>query len=86
MDCRKLIAITKLDVFPLLHIDDLLDLLASTQYFTSLDLASGYWQVGMDENDQEKTVFTTHAGLCEFTVIAPATFQRLMERVLSGLA
>ena len=85
----SLIAIT---VFPLPHIDDSLDLLCSTQYFTSLDLASGYWQVGMDKESQEKRAFTTHNGLYEFAVMpfglcnVPATFQRMMESVLSGLA
>ena len=48
VDYRKLNAITKLDVFPLPRIDDSLDVLASARYFTSLDLASGYWQVGME--------------------------------------
>ena len=91
VDYRKLNAITKPDVFPLPCIDDSLDLLCSTQYSTSLDLASGYWQVGMDEESQEKTAFTTHTRLYKFIVMpfglcnAPATFQRLMESVLSGL-
>ena len=92
MDYRKLNTITKLDVYPLPRIDDSLDLLADTTYFSSLDLASGYWQVGMDEESREKTAFTTNSGLYEFKVMpfrlcnAPATFQRLMEEVLRGLA
>ena len=92
VDYRKLNAITKLDVFPLPRIDESLDLLSGTEYFSSLDLASGYWQVGMEPAAREKTAFTTHSGLYEFQVMpfglcnAPATFQRLMENVLAGLA
>ena len=91
VDYRKLNSITKQDLYPLPRIDDSLDLLAGTQYFTSLDLASGYWQVGMEGGSQEKTAFTTHRGLYEFKVMpfglcnAPATFQRIMEGVLADL-
>ena len=91
VDYRKLNAVTKKDVFPLPRIDDALDLLANSKYFSTLDLASGYWQVTMDSDSQEKTAFTTHRGLYEFSVMpfglcnAPATFQRLMKQVLDGL-
>ena len=82
---------TKLDEFPLPRIDDTLDLLAGARYFTTLDLASCYWQVPVEQSSQEKTAFITHSGLYEFRkmpfglVNAPDTFQRLMEVVLSGV-
>ena len=73
------------------RVDDTLDTLSGSKWFTNLDLLSGYWQVQMNKPDQEKTDFTTQEGLFEFPVMpfglsnAPATFQRLMDLVLAGL-
>ena len=92
IDYRRLNQVTKVDAYPLPHIEDSLNTLGSARFFCSLDLASGYWQVEMDAADREKTAFVTQGGLYEFRVMpfglvnAPATFERLMERVLRGIA
>lgn len=91
VDYRKLNQVTKRDVYPLPRIDDALDRLRNAKYFSSLDLKNGYWQIEVDERDREKTAFVTPDGLYEFKVLpfglcsAPATFQRMMDTVLSGL-
>ena len=85
---------TKKDNFPLPRINDLLilpDQIGKSRYFSTLDLASGYWQIAMDPNSQEKTAFITHSKLYEIFVMPfglcnpPSAFQRLMNRVLCGL-
>ena len=91
VDYRALNTVTKPDTFSLPRIDDLLDQLGESKFFTTLDLASGYWQIRMHPASQEKTAFITPQGLFEFRVMpfgltnAPAVFQRLMQRVLMGL-
>ena len=79
------------NAYPLPRIDDTLDMLAGKQWFSTLDLASGYWQVSLSQEARVKTGFATHSGLFQFRVMpfgicnAPATFKRLMDRVLQGL-
>lgn len=91
IDYRKVNAVTKKEVYPLPRIDDCLSALGQSRYFTTLDMAAGYWQVRMSDKDREKTAFVTTEGQWEFRVMpfgltnAPATFQRLMDATLAGL-
>ena len=91
VDYRGLNKVTVKDSYPIPNIQDCIDTLAGAKWFHTLDLASGYWQCEVAEEDQPKTAFVTHKGLFQFKVLpfgltnAPATFERLMERVLNGL-
>ena len=91
VDYRRLNAVTQQDAYPLPRIDESLEALAGSRYFTTLDLLSGYWQVPLDRDAQEKSAFATRSGLWKWKVLpfrltsAPATFQRLMEQVLRDL-
>ncbi|UYV66656.1 hypothetical protein LAZ67_4002457 [Cordylochernes scorpioides] len=91
VDYRKLNEVTVKDVYPIPRIDDVMDTLQGSKYFSAIDLRSGYWQVEIEEKDKEKTAFTTTHGLYEFNVMpfglcnAPATFERNMDNVLGNL-
>ena len=90
VDYRKLNVVTQGDAYPMPRVDELLDQLGNSQYMTTLDLARGYWQVPVKQEDQHKTAFTTPYGLYHFKVMpfglcgAPSTFQRMMDRLLRG--
>jgi hypothetical protein len=91
VDYRRINNLTRKDAHPLPRIDDTLDALSGAKWFSTIDLASGYWQVEVEPSDREKTAFATPFGLHQFRVMpfglcnAPSTFQRLMELVLAGL-
>ena len=80
VDYRALNSVTKPDLFPLPRISVLLDQLGSSKYFSTLDLKSGYWQIRVYLDSQERTAFITHQGLYQFRVMpfgvtnAPAVF------------
>ena len=85
IDYRKLNEITMKNAYPLPRIGQTIDALQGAGYFSSLDLASGYWQAPVTEKVRRKIAFcTTEGGLYEFFKMpfgltnAPATFQRLM--------
>jgi hypothetical protein len=90
VDYRKLNGVTIRDAYPLTRIDDALAAFNGSEYFSTFDCCSGYWQIPMTEADREKTAFITPDGLFEFNVMpfgltnAPATFQRFIDAVLAG--
>lgn len=93
VDMRKLNRVTVPDKFPLPRIDDLLDKLQGNRFFSTLDLASGYWQLPLADSARPLTAFAVPGrGLLEWNVLpmgltnSPASFQRAMQMVLAGLS
>ncbi|XP_060216627.1 uncharacterized protein LOC132644089 [Lycium barbarum] len=91
MDYRKLNTATSKDHFPMPFIDQMLDRLAGRSYYCFLDGYSGYNQINISLEDQEKTTFTCPYGTFAFSRMpfglcnAPATFQRCMMSIFSDM-
>jgi len=91
IDYRRMNAVTVKDAFPVPDVKDALDSLRGAKYFATVDLLSGYWQLGMTDRARERSAFCTRRGLYEFTRMpfglanAPPTFCRLMHSVLHDL-
>jgi len=90
IDYHKVNELIKMHKFPLPKIDTCLDMLNSSQYYSSCDLRLGYWQMEIDERDRDKTAFVTRKGQWHFKVLsfglcnAPSQFARIMQLVMSG--
>ena len=91
IDYRKLNDITVKDRFPLPRIDDTLDAVSQGLVFSTVDLKSGYWQLGLEKSSADRGAFVSHRGQWQFKVMpfgltnAPATFQRMMNMLMAGL-
>ncbi|EYC05726.1 hypothetical protein Y032_0080g1333 [Ancylostoma ceylanicum] len=91
IDYRELNKIIRQDSYPLPKIDTVLQCLKGKRFFSTMDLASGYWQIRLSEDAKRKSAFTTSEGLFEFTVLpfglstSPSVFQRMMDMVIKGL-
>jgi len=92
VDYRQINNVTYKDSYPLPHIDNCLNAMTGSTWFSTLDLRAGYHNIPVAREDRDKTAFVTRRGCWRYTVMpfgltcAPSVFQRLMDLVLHGLA
>jgi len=88
---KPLNKITIPDSYPMIRMDDMLAILCQCKYFSTFDLAKGFFQIVMAHTDKEKTAFLSHHGLWQFKRLpmmlcnSPATFVRCINQVLGDL-
>ena len=91
VDYWNLNRLFRLDAYPMPRVDEMIDRIGQGKYISTLDLNKGYWEVPVEETSQSKTAFATPFGLYEFITMpfglqgAPATFQRLMNKIPRGV-
>jgi len=91
IDYRKINKLSTPDSYPLPRIDNCLDTLSGSYWFSTIDLRSGFWQVAQDQRVGDKTTFITRKGSFKFKVLpfglqgSPGLFQRVMDLILAGL-
>ena len=91
IDLRKVNDLTAKDCYSLPRIDETVDALGGSVFFSSMDIDRAFWQVVMADEDKHKFAFRVDGRLLEPNVMpfgsknAPATFQRLLDKVLRGL-
>jgi len=90
-DFRKVNLVTKADSYPIPRVEDCIDKVGSSQFVSKFDLLKGYWQVPLAPRAREISAFVTPAGFYQYRVMpfgmknAPATFQRMINRIINSL-
>lgn len=91
IDFRKINVVTKTDAFPIPRLEGCIDQIGKANFVSKFDLLKGFWQVPLSDHAKEVSAFVTPEGLYRCLVLpfsmknAPASFQRLMNHVTSGL-